>query len=295
MRFLPLARLLRLPNVFTAFADIALGVCVTWGLVGTVDLTHALLLFLASGCLYLAGMVWNDYFDFEEDRRERGFRPLPSGQISKRFAVLLAMVLMLAGVGCSLLVKRESAMIAGCIAFAVLLYDAWLKHTPIGPVSMATCRFLNVLLGLTLADVEAVPWSLRIHLASVIGVYIVGVTWFARTEASMSKRSSLIAAASVIGVALLIGLAVPLNLQSGTSSIVFPYMLVLFVFLIGLPLVGAIQEPIPAKVQRAVKRTILGLVFLDATLATIFVGISGMLVLLLLPPALLLGKWVYST
>jgi len=40
---------------------------------------------------------------------------------------------------------------------------------------------------------------------------------------------------------------------------------------------------------------VLGLVALDAVLATMFVGLPGLLVLLLLPPALVLGKWVYST
>src|ERR1700751_5616395 len=80
MRFLPYARLLRLPNVFTAFADILLGTiaAATW----RTNPGGAALLLVASGCLYCAGMVWNDYCDLEEDKRERPFRPLPAGQIS---------------------------------------------------------------------------------------------------------------------------------------------------------------------------------------------------------------------
>ena len=41
-----------------------------------------LCLLVASGCLYTAGMVLNDVFDYEIDRHERPFRPLPSGRIS---------------------------------------------------------------------------------------------------------------------------------------------------------------------------------------------------------------------
>jgi 4-hydroxybenzoate polyprenyltransferase len=48
-------------------------------------------------------------------------------------------------------------------------------------------------------------------------------------------------------------------------------------------------------VQAAVKTAVLGLVGLDAVLATSLAGTAGLLVLLLLPPALWLGKWVYST
>ena len=46
---------------------------------------------------------------------------------------------------------------------------------------MGLCRFLNVLLGLTVAPPG---FWLAAHLALVVGLYVVGVTWFARTEAS---------------------------------------------------------------------------------------------------------------
>src|SRR5262245_28722487 len=78
-RLLPYAQLVRLPNVFTALADIALGALVTAAL--PAHWPAFVLLLLASACLYSAGMVWNDYFDLEQDRRERPFRPLPSGRI----------------------------------------------------------------------------------------------------------------------------------------------------------------------------------------------------------------------
>ena len=85
------ARLLRLPNVFTALADIALGAFaagrdqISWSIAA---------LAAASACLYCAGMVWNDVFDIEQDARERPFRPLPSGQIAPRTATMLALTLM---------------------------------------------------------------------------------------------------------------------------------------------------------------------------------------------------------
>jgi 4-hydroxybenzoate polyprenyltransferase len=306
MPLLPYARLLRLPNVFTAFADIALGLCVVLGLPSTdVDATFLLragLLFAASGCLYLAGMVWNDYFDLEEDRRERGFRPLPSGQISLPTAVRLGLFLMMTGFACAVLSgaggerwRPDAAFVGGILVVAILLYDARIKRTPAGPLGMAACRFLNVLLGLTLVDVTALPCNVRIHLAAVIGVYIAGVTWFARTEEKRSKPESLRAAAVVMFVAVCLALAVPIRVPPGTSSPLFPYLLVVFGFWIGGPVVLAIRKPVPERVQAGVKRCIFGLVALDALLATVFVGVPGLLILLLLPPALWLGKWVYST
>jgi 4-hydroxybenzoate polyprenyltransferase len=77
--------------------------------------------------------------------------------------------------------------------------------------------------------------------------------------------------------------------------VAFPYLLVAFGFLVGVPISRAVRKPGPREVQAAIKRCVLGLVALDAVLGTAFVGLPGLAILLLLPPALTLGKWVYST
>jgi 4-hydroxybenzoate polyprenyltransferase len=298
-RLLAFAQLLRLPNVFTAFADVALAGCVgaavypEWQSSGY--LSALALLALASGCLYLAGMVWNDVFDLDEDRRDRPFRPLPSGRIAVRTAGLLAGALTLAGVGFAFAAGSPGLGIA--LAVAVLLYDAWLKRTPLGPVAMAACRFLNVLLGLSAIPADAFPLPLRLHTAGVVGVYIVGVTWFARTEATRSNPLHLSGAAAVILLSLMLAVVLRSRVPGdpGPGAILFPYLLVAFGFAVGVPIRRALKHPGPREVQAAIKRCVLGLVGLDAVLAVAFVGLPGLAVLLLLPPALLLGKWVYST
>lgn len=307
MQLLPLARLLRIPNVFTAFADIALGVCVALG-VATPDapldanfVTRALLLFLASGCLYCAGMVWNDYFDLEEDTRDRPFRPLPSGKISTRFAFILGTFLLLIGifaaVGSGWLAAERSwtpAWIGGSLALAILLYDGILKRFSIAPLGMGLCRFLNVLLGLTLVE-NSFSSAGKVHLALVVGLYIVGVTWFARTEEKRSESRVLKYAGVVMLVSVLLALAVPVRMPTDSASVLFPYLLVLFAFVVGSRVWAAIENPTPQRVQAGVKRCILGLIFFDAILGSAFVGTWGLLVVLLLPPGLILGRWVYST
>ncbi|HEY2911436.1 MAG TPA: UbiA family prenyltransferase [Gemmataceae bacterium] len=297
-QLLAFAQLLRLPNVFTAFADIAMTACVGIAVLPEVSseyLQTMALLALASGCLYLAGMVWNDIFDREEDRRDRPFRPLPSGRVSLRTAAFLGTGLTFAGVGLAFV--ADAAVLGICLACAVLLYDAWLKRTPLGPIAMATCRFLNVLLGLSAIPDAALSEALRLHLAAVVGIYIVGVTWFARTEASASSRWHLRGAALVMVAALVLALVLRgrLAIPAAPAAFLFPYLLVAFGFWIGVAIARSIRHPGPKEVQTAVKRCVLGLAALDAVLATAFVGAPGLLVLLLLPPALALGKWVYST
>jgi 4-hydroxybenzoate polyprenyltransferase len=309
-RLLPYAQLVRLPNVFTAMADIALAALVTGSLPG--QILPFLLLLLASSCLYCSGMVWNDYFDFEQDLKERPFRPLPSYRVQKSTAARLGMGLMVAGVGFAILAGLRAegwrlgpTAVALQLVAAIFLYDGWWKRTFLGPVSMGLCRFYNVLLGLTVA-VDGIPWW-GFVLAVVVGTYIVGVTWFARKEARVSKQLELSAAALLMLAALPLALFLPVlgtqfgRLDNGGSRflalghILFPYLLVAFGFYIGIPAATAIRNPGPRQVQTAVKRAILGLVVLDAVLATSLAGTTGLLILLLLPPSLYLGRWVYST
>ncbi|HXD89250.1 MAG TPA: UbiA family prenyltransferase [Urbifossiella sp.] len=297
-QLLAYAQLLRLPNVFTAFADIAMTACVGIAVLPEVSreyLQTMALLALASGCLYLAGMVWNDIFDREEDRRDRPFRPLPSGRVTLRTAAFLGTGLTFAGVALAFL--ANAAVLGICLACAVLLYDAWLKRTPLGPIAMAACRFLNVLLGLSAIPDAALSEPLRLHLSAVVGIYIVGVTWFARTEAAASNRWHLRGAALVMAAALVLALVLRnrLAVSAAPAAFLFPYLLVAFGFWIGVAIARAIRQPGSKEVQTAVKRCVLGLAALDAVLATAFVGVPGLLLLLLLPPALALGKWVYST
>jgi hypothetical protein len=58
----------------------------------------------------------------------------------------------------------------------------------------------------------------------------------------------------------------------------------------------AVLNPSPQMVQMAVKHSILSLIWLDAATAVAVAGpVYGVAIAALLIPALLLGRWVYST
>src|SRR5271166_6623722 len=95
MNLRPYAQLVRLPNLPTPIADIALAALT----VGTLNRRWPafVLLCFASASLYMAGMVWNDFFDVEQDERERPERPIPSGRVSRWTAGILGASLLAAG------------------------------------------------------------------------------------------------------------------------------------------------------------------------------------------------------
>ena len=230
--------LLRLPNVFTAVADVAMGFFFVIGIVDQAawafsdDGQQSLLpiamwtiglLAAASALLYSAGMVLNDVFDIELDREEQPYRPLPSGRILLSSARWLGWQLLTLGImlasGAAVMLGRfppahtenfvlawRPAIVAAALAVLIVLYNAGLKRTPLGPVAMGGCRTLNVLMGMS---VLRGPWQVE-HwaVAAGIGVYIAGVTWFARNDARRSDRRQLISATLVMlaGVGLVGGL-----------------------------------------------------------------------------------------
>jgi len=303
-RWFAYVELVRLPNLFTAMADAAMGVL----FVRTIDTGGGQLLLgllmAASALLYAGGVVLNDLFDRPVDAEERPERPIPSGRVSPAAAAWLGAELLLLGaavawVAASLAGTLRPGLVALGLVGSVLLYDAWAKRTPLGPVVMGGCRMLNVLLGMSVAAMawEGSHWLV----AASIGLYIVGVTWFARTEADRSRRVSLVLATLV----MLAGLALLAWLPAWTDRLIpalrqqpdrWQLLILLLGLLIGWRCLMAVFDPRPPLVQRAVKQGILSLVVLDAAVVFAVQGsFAAVLVLLLLVPAVLAGMWIQST
>lgn len=295
-RFRAYLQLMRFPAVFTALADIFLGFALTHGSYSPAENLAALV--GASSGLYLAGMVFNDWFDRDLDARERPGRPIPSGRISPRAAVMLASALMILGLACAAFVSRSGVEISLMVAALILAYDGFFKQTPIGPIAMGGCRFLNVMLG---ASAGAGPtWaSPQLLVALAMGVYVAGVTWFARQEADRSLRTHLAAAATIVQVAIVGLAAIVLARQNTGATAVWLGLgaLALVGAWIDVRLIPAIREPTPRNVQSSVKRMLLAIVLLDATMVYCLTDspLLAVAVTALLIPAATLGRWIFIT
>lgn len=299
-RIRPYLQLVRLPAVFTAMADIFLGFLVTQEDPAGSLLTFALLL-VASSCLYLAGMVFNDIFDRKVDARERPQRPIPSGRVSLAAAVRLGILLIVGGLGAADAAGIPSLLIALMLTGCILAYDGGLKQTPAGPVVMGACRFFNVLLGASAAGDFAAIWAApQLCLAALLGVYIAGVTWFGRTEARRSDRYQLAGAMTVINLSLA-GLAGFAAVWEGGYWWGSPLSVLLILGVIALTinrrLTAALKSPDPRHVQAAVKLMLFSVITLDAAFVLFHTGrpLWAAATALLLLPATTLGRWVFVT
>jgi 4-hydroxybenzoate polyprenyltransferase len=306
--------LVRAPNIFTAMADVVMGfLFVNPSMTSDQQLILAVLAG-ASSCLYAAGMALNDVFDAEIDARERPMRPIPSGRIPLATARRLGWGLLIAGVALGLaaswlfsleLVGKQQVYaarvgaVAVCLAIAIVLYDAKLKSTWIGPIVMGLCRALNVLLGMSAAAHALGPDNLLA--AGAVGVYIAGVTWLARGETGAADRWQLTLATLVIlaGIAALLVLPgwvaapVPLLIQEPTRWYLLIGILGAFT---GMRCFQTVAEPVPEVIRAAVRHCILSLVILDAAICYVACDIRGAVVVIaFLIPTMILGRWIYST
>ena len=311
--------LLRLPNLFTAMADVAMGFLfvqvaaegdATWQM-RPLDAWVLGLLAVASSLLYAAGVVLNDVADVEVDRQQRPERPIPSGRISLAAASRCGWLLLFAGIAAAWSVaglagQLRPGLIGLLLAAAVVLYDLGLKRTPLGPVGMGGCRMLNVLLGMSVLAGTFRPEHFLV--AGGIGVYVVGITWLARNETAAGDRRQIFAATLVMmaGIALLAWLPdLVSRLPAPKTELVdllrvqpgrWYLLMGLLGAMIGWRCLYAAAEPGPGRVQMAVTHGIMSLVILDAAACFATRGVSWAIVILcLLLPAMVLGRWLQST
>lgn len=300
-------QLLRLPTVFTAIADVLCGflVATTLNAPRFTDRGTLPWLILASAGLYLGGMVLNDVFDADLDAKERPERPIPSGRITRRSASIAGFALLMAGLGSAVMAMYgadghgQSTLIAGGIALTVLAYNRFLKHTWAGPLGMAVCRILNMALGASTAVNSLqlmLSWQQPILGAALgLGVYIVGVTWFAQNETEESGGLGLdgglaIAAVGIIVVAVSTLLEQPHGLTAACGFL--QYLIIMAVTITRGVL--AIRNGQPRVLQRTVGKMLLWIIVLDAAIVYTITGsfVYEAVLLSLVIPAILLRRWI---
>jgi 4-hydroxybenzoate polyprenyltransferase len=280
-------RLMRPANIVTAIADILAGIGISgFFLVHQEDMSPVFWLMLANVGLYGGGVVMNDFFDANLDSRERPERPIPSGLIRKREALILGLCLLTAGVIFAFLTSITSGAIAVTIAVAAVIYDKWAKHHAfMGPLLMGICRGLSLLLGLSIIPAEMVDLS---FLGIIPVIYIAAITMVSRGEVhGGSKR--VLGAAMVLYALSMVGILFFSFLRDSSGyALLFVALWAAMVFL---PLGKAFTKPIGPLIGKAVKAGVLALILMNAAWAAAFGNlVLAMIIALLLPLSLILAR-----
>jgi 4-hydroxybenzoate polyprenyltransferase len=305
MAIKPYLQLVRLPNLFTAAADSLAGWLLVEG--GFHSPERWVCLVGASVATYAGGIVLNDLLDLEVDRKERPNRPLPSGRVPLGVARSLAIGFLGLGIGLAIASRTPNAWLVELALIACVVgYDAGLKRSWLGPEAMGMCRALNLLLGMSAARDFGGP---RFWLFPVFyGTFVAGITWISRAEVGgESRRNVNVLIGSALQLVSLSGyLLAPLILHSGfalpdrdvgyVSGYTGFFLMVCLTFLIGYRTFVARRTLDPSMVQKAVKTGIFSLVWLHVVMLAYYSGtLAALTVGCLWIPAMLTGRWIYST
>jgi hypothetical protein len=289
-------RLMRIPNVFTAFANVAAGVFLARG--GRIELQDWLVV-AASGCLYTAGMVWNDYCDRHVDAQERPDRPIPSGEVSPKAAAALGVVLFALGLALAACHGLAPLLVSVLLCTAILLYDASLKGTWAGPLAMGLCRTFNVILGLSVVSPGPAWFS---PLPLLLGVFTLLITQLSRFEVGGTEASRLrTTLGGFAGLSLIDALLLLAILSRGVNALSWAAALLLLAYVLwrGADLLRPLWRAHAATgpiLGRAIGGGILLMPAIDASfVAANGAPLAAAAVFSFTAPAWLLKRWYYLT
>ena len=273
-------QLVRLPGIFTAFSNVLIGYFFSFSFNSEIIFLPYLL--ATSGMLFCSGMIFNDYFDYNLDKKERSFRPLPSGKISKKNALLIGFIfLILANISASFL-GFDSLIISLILSCIILFYNLKLKSISfLGIFNLSVIRMLNILLGFSIIDISFE----FIQYLFPLGIFIVGISILAKNEIKSNlviykKLNKIITIITITSVSIL----VITNFQF--ESLLF---LGLFSFL-------SVYSLFFKKIQNQITVQLLSIILLDSILISFFVPLQfSILVSLLILPAYVISKKLYLT
>lgn len=152
---------------------------------------------LGCSAFYLFGMFANDWADAAWDKQNNPVRPIPSGKISRRQVGILAIGLLILGLGNTAFTTSPYYFNPWAFALlaAIVLYTLIHKRSRLGIIPMGLCRLLLVILGAdhaqrltyhTLTNLPApLPWipSAAAALAGLsLAIYVASLTLIARSE-----------------------------------------------------------------------------------------------------------------
>lgn len=281
-----LAELVRAPAALSVPGDTLVGAAAA----GTLGLRTAGLA-TASVCLYWAGMAANDWADREVDAEQRPQRPIPSGRVTPETAFRLAAGL--TATGCALAAVaggRRALLAASALACSIWAYDTGFagcvpKESPLGPVTMAACRGLDVLLGASGGDS-------RRALAPALTIAAHTFTVSALSRREVQGSDPLLPAATFAGTAAVAAVALRANDAGDTGNgprtpsgrLLAVPIAGWYAAQYGAAQLRAVSDPAAANLRRAVGAGITALPALQGALAARLGARTGALALAAVAP-----------
>ena len=244
---------------------------------------------LISFLSYGSGLLQNDYFDLEEDRRDRPSRPLPANKVRPATVILVAALFVLTALAVAFLTGPATGMVTLCLSLLVTAYDYRGKRIPVvGPVLMGLCRGFNFLLGASVHGWNGIFALPVLASALFLTLYIAIVTHIAAGETEGYRAGPVRWAPGlslVIWFSSLYLLVRPSSAFAFSASVVLAVLAGVWALFCGSLLTSDAPPPV---VQQTIGRFLRDLLLIQATVAAL-AGYPGVIIVVML-----LAAWPIS-
>jgi 4-hydroxybenzoate polyprenyltransferase len=256
---------------------------------------------VATSLFIMAGMALNDVSDREIDTRERPDRPIPSGAVSAKAATRLSIFFMAAALLLIGWVNLPSIIPAGLLCYSIYVYNFITKGKRYGPLTIAGCRMLNLLLGLSLGLNGTSFFSmlnLNVFLTICsLGAFIILISFLASKEVEGNTRERVNIFFAGLLVWLLFWILFLLASDTGFQKWIGLTLVAAFVLFLGTRFLSLLKLP-DAKSTGSCVGGMLMLIPLVDVLGMLVNGVGWGLALaglLFIPLGVMTGKYFYST
>jgi len=233
----------------------------------------------------MAGMILNDVFDYNVDKKERPQRPLPSGKIQKTHALYVGIIFLLLANSLSFFASVDSFIISIMMTVLLVAYNYKIKSVSVlGIFILSFIRFLNVLLGFSLFPIHVDVLQFSIPVA----IFVAGISILAKEE-TLTKTNKLVINQIFI-VATILYLSI-LSFSLTVHSILF--LIIFSTFTILPTLIPAVKK----NLRKIITIQLLSITLLDAYLISLIAENSsyGIFAIFLFIPGYLITRKLYLT
>ncbi len=171
--YLVLGRVARLPTVWSN--------CLAgWWLGGGGNVRLLPGLFAGVSFIFIGGGFLNDALDASDDLEHQRARPIPSGAVSRRAALLWGWAWMALGLASLFWMDRVSGILGVVLACGVVAHNGLHRIITFSPVILGLCRFFVYMIGASTAFFGVSGWAIWCGLA--VAAYVAGMGWLARVR-----------------------------------------------------------------------------------------------------------------
>ncbi len=178
------AKLMRVSNLPTCLTNVLTGAAI--GMQSQQPSVAKLAaLVVAISCYYCGGMIFNDLCDLKYDRTHRPQRPIVTGSISARAALIFSLFLFFLARTIIFFIAEHALIPAAVLLLCIVLYDILHKKFSASVVFMGACRTLvYITCAVAVAGPSEATAVLKASLpfAIIIGFYTLSITIVARME-----------------------------------------------------------------------------------------------------------------